>query len=261
MKKRVCMILSLMLAIFAMFSLYGCDRQPEQDSGDPAKGAAIFTSTDVSAVVGDLKTVSDYIEKLRPGSYSWEFWNTSGETRIALMNGSDVMVELSVTAPIEMIGADGYSALNPTGTAETLDEGFLSLPARLAEAYWNGSAPCINEIRGVKVGDSAQTVLDSYLREGDGNTLYGITAINPQADDAWNTRGYVTLGGQIIEDNELYDYAINYTYSDIKSPEDWLAYDSVTYYIRDDKVELIAYSYFLDAVMIDGEQMVKTENA
>lgn len=131
-----------------------------------------------------------------------------------------------------------------SGDTDTLDDNVLALDCVLLKAEWNqrGFERILPYIRGVGIGDKVSNVRRAYLDNGGKDEMYGVKALNPDADESWVSERRV---GGYISDSKDGGTVLTYVYTDITDDEEWREYDVLKYFCTD-RVERIVYEKISD---------------
>ncbi len=204
-----------------------------------------FTDGDVQDLLGSM-TITEAIDWLSPTSVSWSFMGeATGETEITL-NCDGGSVSLLVNAPEgSALSGDGEDGENEPLSA--IPPELMQEEVYVVGASWDDPEFTLFPIRGVQIGAPEEEVLRAFLvdREGDsGDLIYGIEALNPDADDSWATEW---IGGHwFAEEGDEYAHGIEYVWTNLESPDDWHVYYFLRYYTEDNVVTKISLYWSTD---------------
>jgi uncharacterized protein YceK len=194
----------LILAI-ALLLLAGCGTAIEQPTEAPTSVAATtevtateentttqasisadrkpFTKEDVAAMQQGFKNVGDYVKAVPAGRY--KYWVLEDFAYVYFYKNAQISEEgedafLCLKTDDAILG---YSELG-TESFETLPDKLLSPPVRIEFFRFPAAGISITPPRGIKIGDPAQKIFDSYpdLRvPGQEDILYDIALLYPEA--------------------------------------------------------------------------------
>ena len=205
--------------------LFGCSRQqPVKQSTEP------FSVQDVSTVLSNRKTVSDYIAAIKPDKYSWAYLgNEAGQTQLTMECKEGNLIVCVLTK-------DGTIDGDSDGEASALPEEVKALTATVTGIEWTGKSFGIPTLRGVNIGDDKQKVLAGYLKKGSDTAMYTIKDLNAEADASW-IADWAFVGGRFIPKGDFYDYdTLEYGWCELKDAKAYKLYYSLSYQLEGDKV-------------------------
>jgi len=174
-----------------------------------------FTKDDIAAIEANFKTVGDYVKAVPAAWYDVDYWFHE-IIRIGFYDHKPE--DQSRPFLILEIHEDILNFIDKTFlSSQTLPNSLLSAPvAKIAFVNFFEVGDAVLPPRGLKIGDNAQKIFDTYpdYRTGGGDILYDITALYPWAKPEWgNTEWdfgwtiepeYGFLGGRIWKKNNYY---------------------------------------------------------
>ena len=216
-----------------------------------------FTKDDITAIESKFKTLGDYVEAMPAAWYRVDHWDAYGcEIIIQFFDhepneDSDEYLEIRLHDE-DLCGIMGDEVYSPT---QEVPEILLDAEkTEIRSIDFAKAGDTIIPPRGIEIGGPAQKIFDSYpdTRTGDGDVLYDITAIYPEAKvewGVWDGEGVPTLtyiGGGITQDGVCFVYTdqpwdwdereSDYTWMNMYNPR-W----SLSYTVENDVVTGIEY--------------------
>ena len=213
-----------------------------------------FTKDDIAAIESKFKTVGDYVKAVPAAWYRLETWHAMGG-ELAVEFYDHEPSEDSLPFLFILAHRDVPDFIVSSSCVHTLSPEVLA--AREIEIHridFAKTGDAIAPPRGIEIGEPAQKIFDSYpdTRTGDGDVLYDITAIHPEAKvewGVWDGEGVPTLtyiGGGITQDGVCFVYTdqpwdwdereSDYTWMNMYNPR-W----SLSYTVENDVVTGIEY--------------------
>ena len=193
-----------------------------------------FTKDDIATIETNFKTVGDYVNAVPAAWYKVDHWDAYG---------CEIFVHFFDHKPNEASQAFLYLQLRDETLCDIIEYKYTELLQELPKVLLDTKKAEIRSIdfakigsaitppRGIKVGDSAQKIFDSYpdYRTGDSDVLYDITKLYPEAKPEWGKwdgEGWSNInfmGGGIMAGGVGFSYAEQpWGWDDRESDYTWL---------------------------------------
>jgi len=224
-----------------------------------------FTKDDITAIEANFKTVGDYVKAVPAAWYEVNvWWAMDSEIIVKFYNHKPEENSMPFLYLMSLDYVPGYSdSYDENGNCVIEYERLAQkLPKSLLDAKkveihsidFAKTGSAILPPRGIKVGDPAQKIFDSYpdYRTGDSDVLYDITKLYPGSKlewGVWDGEGWGNIdfmGGGIMENGVGFAYAGQpWDWDDRESDYTWLnMYNPrylLTYQTKDDIITGIDY--------------------
>jgi hypothetical protein len=165
----------------------------EAPTTEPVKtDAKPFTQDDISAIEEPFKTVGDYVRAVPAAWYRVDHWDAYGCEIIIEFHDEEPNADsdyiLRLKSFDESLCDIVTAEINGTEQKQELPKVLLDAKkVKLEGIDFAKTGTAITPPRGIKVGDLAQKIFDTYpdYRTEDGDVLYDITTLYPWAKPEW----------------------------------------------------------------------------